>query len=153
MASTHSNGTITAQDALPQPNTTGGTTKPTVLCINSSVREVDVARWGEMQTRFNVLEYDCATVDEFTARLKTPGHAYTRIDALLWTGWLKAGPFAAQTEQLLRGEPLELMPPSLRLVCCSGHGYDHADVARMMERGIVYCNTPDACTERRPTWA
>ncbi|KIY00160.1 uncharacterized protein Z520_03845 [Fonsecaea multimorphosa CBS 102226] len=147
MPSTHSNGIITHGDSSARDAATGQKRKPIVLFVNSSVREIDAERWKDIQSRFDILDYDCSTVDEFIACLKTPGHPYTRIDALVWTGWFKAGPFAPQTELLLRGEPLELMPPSLKLVCCSGHGYDHADVARMTERGILYCNTPEACTE------
>ncbi|OAG41668.1 hypothetical protein AYO21_04132 [Fonsecaea monophora] len=121
--------------------------KPTVLFIHSSTGAQDATKWAGIAQRFEVLEYDCSTVAEFISRLKTPNHPYTRIEALVWTGWLKAGPYAAQSEQLLRGEPLELMPNTLKLISCSGHGYDHADVDRMSERGILFCNTPNACTE------
>ncbi|EME47291.1 hypothetical protein DOTSEDRAFT_59757 [Dothistroma septosporum NZE10] len=38
-------------------------------------------------------------------------------------------------------------PPSLKIICCSGHVYDAADTVALAERGIWYCNTPNACTE------
>lgn len=121
--------------------------KPTVLLILSSVRaDDDTPEWRDVLSRFNVIHYDCATVEEFCARLRQPGGGpYERIDAILRTGWLKAGPYAQHA--LFRGEPVALFPPSLRFIGCSGHGYDAADIPALSARGIAYANTPDTCTE------
>ncbi|KAK7745139.1 hypothetical protein SLS62_009938 [Diatrype stigma] len=121
--------------------------KPTVLLVLSSMRaDDDTPEWRDVLSRFNVIHYDCATVEEFCARLRQPdGGPYGRIDAILRTGWLKAGPYAQHA--LFRGEPITLLPPSLRFIGCSGHGYDAADIPALSARGVAYANTPDTCTE------
>ncbi|KAI1503366.1 glyoxylate reductase [Biscogniauxia marginata] len=118
--------------------------KPTVLLVLSSVRGGDTPEWRQVLSRFNVIHYDCKTVDDFCERLK-PGGPYSNINAILRTGWLKAGDFAHH--QLFRGRPVELFPPSLKFIGCSGHGYDAADIQAITKRGISYANTPDTCTE------
>ncbi|EFX05291.1 glyoxylate reductase [Grosmannia clavigera kw1407] len=118
--------------------------KPTVLLVESPCREVDPEQWARVQNRFNLLHYDCDTVDEFCRRL-APGGAYAHIDAIVRVGWLKAGPYA--THQLFCGRPVGLFPTSLKLICCTGHGFDAADIAGLSARGIVYANAPDTCTE------
>lgn len=119
--------------------------KPTLLLVLSTVRADDnTPEWRAVLSRFNVLHYDCASVEEFCARLQ-PGGAYSHIDAILRTGWLKAGPFAQHV--LFRGPPVALFPPSLRFIACTGHGYDAADIDALSARGIGYSNTPDTCTE------
>lgn len=118
--------------------------KPTVLLVESPSREFDAEQWARVQSRFTLLRYDCASVDEFCARL-APGGAYAQIDAIVRVGWLKAGPYASHL--LFCGRPVELYPPSLKLICCTGHGYDAADIRGLSARGIVYANTPDTCTE------
>ncbi|KAI0015433.1 glyoxylate reductase [Xylariomycetidae sp. FL0641] len=119
--------------------------KPTVLLILSSVRGDPTPTWTRVLSRFNVLHYDCGTPDEFAAQLR-PGGRYAGIDAIVRTGWLKAGPYAGH--QLFRGAALlAAYPPSLRYVGCSGHGHDAADVAALAARGVAYANTPDTCTD------
>lgn len=119
-------------------------TKPTILLVESSVRGADTDQWTRMFSKFNVLKYDCNTVDEFVSRL-APGGPYSNIEAIARVGWLKAGQFASH--QLFRGPPISAYPPSLKLICCSGHGYDAADIAALTERGVTYANCPDTCTE------
>ncbi|KAI5920452.1 glyoxylate reductase [Camillea tinctor] len=119
--------------------------KPTVLLVLSPVHgDSDTPEWKRLYERFNVIQYDCKTIDEFCERLK-PGGPYSKINAILRTGWLKAGPFADQ--QLFRGQPVEFFPPSLKFIACTGHGYDAADIDALSEKGIAYANTPDTCTE------
>ncbi|KAI1489120.1 glyoxylate reductase [Biscogniauxia mediterranea] len=119
--------------------------KPTVLLVLSTVHgDSDTPEWRRIHERFNVIHYDCKTVDEFCEKLK-PGGPYSGINAILRTGWLKAGEFAHQ--QLFRGRPIEFYPPSLKFIACTGHGYDAADIDALTKRGIAYANTPDTCTE------
>jgi glyoxylate reductase len=119
-------------------------TKPVLLLITSEVREVDPEQWARMCERFEILTYDCASTEEFRTRL-APGGAYSQIQAIVRTGWLKAGRFASHV--LFRGEILKHYPPTLKIIACSGHGYDAADVDTLTEMGIWYCNSPDTCTE------
>jgi len=118
--------------------------KPTVLLVESTVREFDPEQWDRIRSRFNIIKYDCKDVDEFCERL-SPGGAYSQIDAIVRVGWLKAGPFASHL--LFRGRAVELYPRSLKFICCTGHGYDAADLPALTRRGILYANTPDTCTE------
>lgn len=118
--------------------------KPTLLLVESSVRGEDTPEWHRVLSKFNVLRYDCKSEDEFCARL-APGQPYANISAIMRTGWLKAGAFADQ--RLFAGRPLELYPPTLRYIGCSGHGYDAADIEGLTARGIAYANTADTCTE------
>lgn len=118
--------------------------KPTVLLVESTVREPDPAQWARIQERFQLLRYDCGDEEEFCARLQ-PGGPYAGIEAILRVGWLKAGPYAGH--QLFRGRPVTCYPPSLKVICCTGHGYDAADVPALTARGILYANSPDTCTE------
>lgn len=74
-----------------------------------------------------------------------PGGRYANIAAIVRNGWLKAGPLAHQA--LFATEVVPHFPLSLKIICCSGHGYDAADIKALTARGIWYCNTPNACTE------
>ncbi|KAI0480909.1 glyoxylate reductase [Xylariaceae sp. FL0804] len=134
-------------------NGAGDDGRPTVLLVLSSVRgPEDTPAWRRLHSRFNVLRYDCGSVDEFCERLR-PGGAYAGVSAIVRTGWLKAGEFAHHL--LFRGPPVDLYPPSLRFIGCSGQGrfgpgnsgYDAADIGALTARGIAYANTPDTCTE------
>lgn len=117
--------------------------KPVILVVTAGAREVDEQRWKKIQERFEVLEYDCADVAQFIDRM-APGGIYSKIEAIMRTGWLKSGPY--YTHQLFRGEALKHFPPTMKLITASGHGYDAADVETITSMGIWYCNTPDTCT-------
>ncbi|KAF0322357.1 putative d-mandelate dehydrogenase [Colletotrichum asianum] len=118
--------------------------KPTILLIESSVRGAETEQWDRIRSSFNIIKYDCQDEEEFCSRL-APGGPYSAIDAIVRVGWLKAGQFA--THQLFRGPAIAKYPPSLKLICCSGHGYDAADIPALTARGITYANCPDTCTE------
>lgn len=62
--------------------------------------------------------------------------------AIVRNGWLKTGPFAYQMP--FASDVVPHYPSTLRVVCCSGHGHDTADLTAMTARRIWYCNTPDA---------
>lgn len=118
--------------------------KPDVLLIESSVQAVDGPRRAKLAERFNLIYYDCESIEQFKERMK-PGGPYANIAAIVRSGWLKAGPLA-----YIRPFATDVVPhypPSLKLICCNGHGHDAADVEAISARGIWYCNTPDACTE------
>jgi lactate dehydrogenase-like 2-hydroxyacid dehydrogenase len=118
--------------------------KPTILVVSSTVRAIESPRWERIQQEYNILNYDCNSVDEFCSRL-SPGGAYSNISAIVRTGWLKAEPYS--THLLFTTQVAKYYPPSLKLITCSGHGYDAADISTLTEMGIWYCNTPDTCTE------
>lgn len=120
------------------------TGKPDVLLVESSVQAIDVPRRDLLAKKYNLIQYDCSSVEEFKDRMN-PGGSYSSIQAIARLGWHKAGrfldlkPFATDI--------VPHYPPSLKIIVCSGHGYDAADTVAMAERGIWYCNTPNACTE------
>jgi lactate dehydrogenase-like 2-hydroxyacid dehydrogenase len=118
--------------------------KPDLLIIDSTVLDVDVARRQALAEKFNILYYDCDTTAEFKERMK-PGGPYANIVAIMRNGWHKAGPLANQRP--FAADVVPYFPGSLKVITCSGHGYDAADVEGMTARGIWYCNTPNACTE------
>lgn len=118
--------------------------KPTVLLVESSVREIDQEQWKQALNHFDFINYDCKTTEEFCERLSSGGK-YSEINAILKVGWLKAGPFAQH--YIFGSGFIEHYPPSLKLICCTGHGHDAADVKALTQKGILYANTPDTCTE------
>lgn len=123
----------------------GESTKPTVLLVLASVHgDLSTPAWQLVRHKFNIIQYDCPSVDEFCKRLQ-PGGPYSKIDAIFRTGWLKSGPYSQH--QLFCGDPLSLYPPTLKYIGCSGHGYDFADIEALTGRGIAYANTPDTNTE------
>lgn len=121
------------------------TAKLDILMIESTVQASDTTRWAAVAQQFNLkLIYDdWASTDESKQRMQ-PGGPYSQIVAIVRNSWLKTGPFAYQTP--FASDVVPRHPSTLRLVCCSGHGHDTADVAAMTARRIWYCNTPDACT-------
>lgn len=126
------------------PNQHSMSAKPDVLLIESTVQVTDLARREALAERFNFIYYDCESVEQFIQRMK-PGGSYSNIVAIIRNGWLKAGPFAYQVPFATHVVPH--YPPSLKLISCSGHGHDTADIEAITARGIWYCNTPNACTE------
>lgn len=123
----------------------GESRKPTVLVVLSSVHGgLSTPAWQRTRHNFNIIQYDCLSVDEFCKRLQ-PGGPYNNIDAIFRTGWLKSGPYS--NHQLFRGDPLSFYPPTLKYIGCSGHGYDAADIEALTARGIAYANTPNTNTE------
>lgn len=118
--------------------------KPTILMIDSTVQAIDHSRREALSKNFNVLYYDCNSTAEYVTALQHGGQ-YSNISAIIRNGWHKAGPLAKQA--FFATDVVPHFPLSLRIICCSGHGYDAADVPALTARGIWYCNTPDACTE------
>ncbi|RSM12378.1 hypothetical protein CEP52_002560 [Fusarium oligoseptatum] len=118
--------------------------KPDILMIDSTVQAVDVARRRALGEKFNLIYYDCESTNEFKKRMK-PGGPYANIVAIVRNGWHKAGPLAYQRP--FATEVVPHYPESLKIIACSGHGHDAADVEAITARGIWYCNTPNACTE------
>lgn len=118
--------------------------KSTILLIESSVQAVDVERRQKLANDFNLIHYDCESTSQFIEELR-PGGRFANIVAIIRNGWHKAGKFANHAP--FATEIVPYFPPSLKIICCSGHGYDAADIPAITARGIWYCNTPDACTE------
>ena len=116
--------------------------KPAILLIESTVQAVNIQRRSELAKTFDLLYYDCPTTTAFISALHGP---YSHITAIIRTGWHKVGPFA--THRPFGPDVVPHFPPSLKLICSSGHGHDAADVPALTARGIWYCNTPDTCTE------
>lgn len=119
-------------------------TKPDVLLIESAVQAVDEPRRKQLAQKYNLIQYDCDTVSEFKDRMK-PGGPYSSIQAIVRLGWHKAGRFSGLKP--FSTDLVACYPPSLKIISCSGHGYDAADTVAMAKRGIWYCHTPNACTE------
>ncbi|KAL4789703.1 glyoxylate reductase [Aspergillus venezuelensis] len=122
------------------------TPKLDILLIESTVQALDTPRRQALAKKYNLnlIKYDCSNTQEFKDRLK-PNGPYSNLFAIVRNGWLKAGPYAYHTP--FATELVPCFPPSLKLICCSGHGHDTADIDALTERGIWYCNTPNACTE------
>jgi lactate dehydrogenase-like 2-hydroxyacid dehydrogenase len=118
--------------------------KPNILFMDASIGAIDHSRRAKLSERYNILHYDCSSDSDFISKLQ-PNGPYSNIIAIVRSGWLKAGPFAQHLP--FGAHIVPHFPPSLRIICCSGHGYDAADVPALTARGVWYCNTPNACTE------
>lgn len=112
--------------------------------IDSTVQAIDHDRRKALSQNFNLIYYDCSSTAEYITALQ-PGGKYSNLTAIIRNGWHKAGPLAQQ--RFFATDIVPHFPPTLKIICCSGHGYDAADVPALTARGIWYCNTPDACTE------
>ena len=119
-------------------------TKPTILMLDSTVQAIDKTRRDALSKKFNLVYYDCDSIAHFITAMQPDGR-YANITAIVRNGWHKAGPYAKLAP--FATEVVPHFPPSLRIICCSGHGYDAADILALTARGIWYCNTPNACTE------
>lgn len=119
-------------------------TKPVILMLDSPVQAIDAGRREALSKNFNLIYYDCETIAKFVTDMKPDGR-YANITAIVRNGWHKAGPYAKLAP--FATEVVPHFPPSLKIICCSGHGYDAADIPALTARGIWYCNTPNACTE------
>ena len=108
----------------PSTTTNGSTlnpTKPTILLIPHGVRIISPELQARVTSLFNIIDYDCQSVKQCISRM-APGGPYSKLDAIVRTGWLKADPFIDHV--LFRGKVVEAYPESLKLICCTGHGYD-----------------------------
>lgn len=119
-------------------------TRPIILMLDSTVQAIDHARREALSKKFDLMYYDCKTIEQFITDMK-PGGRYANITAIVRNGWHKAGPYAKLAP--FATEVVPHFPPSLKIICSSGHGYDAADVPALTARGVWYCNTPNACTE------
>jgi lactate dehydrogenase-like 2-hydroxyacid dehydrogenase len=119
-------------------------TKPIILMLDSTVQVIDKARREALSKKFELLYYDCDTIEQFINDME-PGGRYANITAIVRNGWHKAGPHAKLAP--FAKEVVPHYPASLRIICSSGHGYDAADIPAITKREIWYCNTPNACTE------
>lgn len=119
-------------------------TKPVILMLDSTVQAIDYGRREALGKKFNIIYYDCESIAQFITDMR-PGGRYANITAIVRNGWHKAGPYAKLAP--FATEVVPHYPLSLRIICCSGHGYDAADIPALTARGIWYCNTPNACTE------
>jgi lactate dehydrogenase-like 2-hydroxyacid dehydrogenase len=120
------------------------TLKPQILVIDASVGAIDHRRRRALEKDFELISYDCESDAQFIERLHPDG-PYSNIIAIVRGGWHKAGPFALHRP--FGSHVVPHLPESLKIICCSGHGYDAADIEMLTARGIVYCNTPNTCTE------
>lgn len=118
--------------------------KADILFIESPVQAIDTERRQALAKKFNLLYYDCDSTTDFIERLK-PGGQYSKVVAIVRSGWHKVGKLASQRP--FASEVVPHFPQSLRIICYSGHGYDASDVKGISARGIWFCNTPGACTE------
>lgn len=126
------------------PTLTEMVAKPEILMIDSTIHAIDHQRRRALEERFRLLSYDCDSDTQFIERLQ-PGGPYSNVIAIIRGGWLKAGPYASHLP--FGPQVVPHFPRSLKLICCSGHGFDAADIDAITARGIWYCNTPNACTE------
>ncbi|KAK4631707.1 Glyoxylate reductase [Fulvia fulva] len=121
------------------------TTRPDILLIQSPIQAIDHTRRTLLAQNFNLINYDCTTLSDFRQRMH-PGRPYASLQAILRLGWHKVGAYADLKPFIQHGHG-SAFPPSLKILCSSGHGYDAADTFALAKRGIWYCNTPNACTE------
>jgi lactate dehydrogenase-like 2-hydroxyacid dehydrogenase len=112
--------------------------------LDSTVQVIDKSRREALSQKFDLMYYDCETIEQFITDMR-PGGRYANIIAIVRNGWHKAGPYAKLAP--FATEVVPHFPPALKIICSSGHGYDAADIPTLTARGIWYCNTPNACTE------
>lgn len=95
--------------------------KPTVLVLAHGVRSLPPTLSKHIQTQYNIIDYDCDSIEICMTRM-SPGGMYSEIDAIVETGWKKSEPYLGHN--LFSTEMVQAYPSSVKIVCCSGHGYD-----------------------------
>ena len=112
-------------------------TKPVVLMLDSTVQAIDQSRREALRKKFDLIYYDCETIAQFIADMR-PGGRYANITAIVRNGWHKAGPYAKLAP--FATEVVSHFPASLKIICCSGHGYDAADIPALRD-ATNQCNS------------
>lgn len=119
--------------------------KPRILYIPWDEPVHDEEAWKTLNEKFELVNYDFDTVEEYMDELRKPDHGKIgNIDGVCRSAWLKSNPYIHH--YILRDEAVKLLPESVKIVVQSGHGYDIVDVDYLTSRGIVFCNSPDSCS-------
>jgi len=95
--------------------------KPTILVVAHGVRSLSPSLSRHIYADYNIINYDCNDLAECKQRM-TPGGPYSGVDAIVETGWKKSTPFL--NHNLFSADMVQAYPPSVKIVCSSGHGYD-----------------------------
>jgi hypothetical protein len=95
--------------------------KPKVLVVAHGVRSSSPSLSEQIDANYHIINYDCDNTDECKRRMM-PGGLYSEIDAIVETVWKKSAPFL--NHNLFSGDMVQAYPSSVKIVSCSGHGYD-----------------------------
>ncbi|WEJ96920.1 D-mandelate dehydrogenase [Yamadazyma tenuis] len=119
--------------------------KPRILYVPCDQEVHDDQAWKTVYENFEIVVYDFDTIEDYMNELKKPDHGKIGfIDAVFRPTWLKGSPYLEH--YILRGEPVRLLPKSVKLCVQSGHGYDIVDIDYLSSRNIIFCNSPDCCS-------
>lgn len=116
--------------------------KPRILYIPTENAVHDEESWKLVNEKFELVYYDFDTIEDYMDELKKPNHGKIgNIQAVFRPTWLKGAPYVHH--YIFRGEPVRLLPDSVKICVQSGHGYDIVDVEYLTSRNIIFCNSPD----------
>jgi hypothetical protein len=116
--------------------------KPRVCYVAGTSNQHTESDWSRFLSRFEVLPFDCKSGAEFQHELR-PGGRFANIDAVLSATWVSP----ANPGTFFPPATIDAMPDSVKIIACSGAGFNHIDIEWLNRRGILYCRSPGAGTE------
>ncbi|GMF57237.1 hypothetical protein BVG19_g1754 [[Candida] boidinii] len=119
--------------------------KPKVLYFPWTLSVHHDESWKTLNEKFELVNYDCSSVDEFIEEARKPNGKYSGLDAICRSTRLNGMPFAAQ--HIFHGEAAKVIPDTVKLIVSSGHGYNKTDLELLAERGILFCNSPNTASQ------
>ncbi|OWB71482.1 hypothetical protein B5S31_g1171 [[Candida] boidinii] len=118
--------------------------KPKVLYFPWELKIHDEESWKTLNEKFEIIEYDCKSVEEFIKECEKTDGKFSDIDAICRSVHLLGAPFGPQ--QIFGVDVAKYIPKSVKIIVSAGHGYDHVDVKTLTEKNIIYCNSPNCCS-------
>ncbi|PSR73946.1 putative D-mandelate dehydrogenase [Coniella lustricola] len=115
--------------------------KPTILHLGGPI-QYNTGLYSTLTTHFTILQPgpDLLARGPFLAALQS--HAWGSFAAIMRPWWATGGEMGAWDAELI-----DQLPASCRVFASAGAGYDWVDVARLAQRGILYCNGAAAASE------
>lgn len=114
--------------------------KPNILYIGREVQAV-TPLWTRVQENCNILFNDLNSHSELLAAF-SPGGKYSHID-----GIVRPSNSDTYTLPALSKEVIAQLPPGLKIIASTNHGYEIEDTEELARRGIWYCNGAGAAND------
>ncbi|GMF38243.1 unnamed protein product [[Candida] boidinii] len=119
--------------------------KPKVLYFPWVLNVHDDDSWKTLNEKFEIVNYDCSSVEEFIEEARKPNGKYSGIDAICRSSRIHGKPFGGQ--HIFNGEAAKAIPDTVKLIVSSGHGYNRTNLELLADRGILFCNSPNTASQ------
>ncbi len=117
--------------------------RPKILYIPIIDPIHDEWAWKTLNEKFNVINYDFDTIDDYIKEISKPNNKLEGIRGICRSTNQLGLPY--KTHLLFKGEAVRHIPKSVEIIVQSGHGFDVVDVDYLTNEKIVFCNSPSSC--------